>query len=225
MFPPSDIHLIPDVIENIWRRSTDQMEADILRVLSKEGPMKKSLSFCKVLRSRLKQWASKVEAADASTTTLDNMEELLQNMAVKGGDTFTEYLDRKMRFGHIWLPCEKGKEFYEHTKSSSISINNAAIKHILFKAAFGRRGAFGSEGNMDMVKDLIKEVFETIGNEEVYSAENVFLPGIRISHFSVSPTVAHKKQTLARDVCRQCRTLVQEAMTEVAVTLFYTYYL
>ncbi len=67
---------------------------------------------------------------------------------------------------------------------------------------------------MDLVRELIKDAFETLGNE-IYSSEHAFLPGIRISHFSVSPTVAHKKQALARDVCRQCRTLVEEAMSEV----------
>ncbi len=216
MFPPSDVHLIPDVVENVWRRSTAQMEADILRVLWKEAPMKKSLSFCKVLSSRLKQWAGKVEIADAAT--LDIVNELLQNLAVQFDETFADDLDKKMRFGHIWLPSDKKEEYHEDTKSS-ISINNAAIKHILFKAAFKRKGAFGSEENMDLVKDLIKDVFETLGNEAVYSSEHGFLSGIRISHFSVSPTVVHKKLALARDVCRQCRTLVQEAMTEVPVPL------
>ncbi len=72
---------------------------------------------------------------------------------------------------------------------------------------------------MDVVRELIKEVFETLGTENVYTTEHAFLPGIRISHFSLSHTVAHKKQALAQDVCRQCRTLVQEAMTEVIIVL------
>ena len=33
MFPPGDIHLIPDATENLWRLSTAQIEADILRGL------------------------------------------------------------------------------------------------------------------------------------------------------------------------------------------------
>ncbi len=218
MFPPSDVHLIPDVVENVWRQSTALMEADILRVLSKEGAMKKSLSFCKVLSSRLKGWVHKFETDD--TTFVDIINELLRNLAMEGGENATEELERKMRFGHIWLPSDKKEEFHEDTKSS-ISLNNAAIKHILFKAAFKKKGAFGSQGNMDLVIELIKEVFEVLGNEEVYTTEHAFLPGIRISHFSVSPIVAHKKQTLARDVCRQCRTLVQEAMTEVLIVLSY----
>ena len=217
MFPPCDVHLVPDMVENVWRRSTAQMEADILRVLSKDGPMKKSLSFCKVLVSRLKQWCNKVESAD--TATVDILKELLQNLKMEEDEETREALEmlgRKMRFGHIFIPSDKKEEYCED-KKSNISLNNAAVKHILFKAARKRKGAFGSERNMDLVRELMKEVFETLGNEEVYSSEHAFLPGIRISHFSVSPTVAHKKQALAQAVCRQCRTLVQEAMTEVLV--------
>ncbi len=220
MFPPSDVHLIPDVIGNVWRRSTAQMEADILRVLSKEGPMKKALSFCKVLSSRLKAWSNTVDNADAATLGILN--ELLQNLKMQEDEKTKEafeMLGRKMRFGHIWIPSDKKEKYHEDTKSN-ISINNAAVKHILFKAAYKRKGAFGAEPNMDLVKELIREVFEALGKEEVYSSEHAFLPGIRISHFSVSPIVKHKKQTLARDVCRQCRTLVQEAMTEVLSNLF-----
>ena len=223
MFPPSDVHLIPDVVDNVWRRSTAQMEADVLRVLSKEGPMKKALSFCKVLSSRLKRWGDKIESDD--TATVNILKEMLQNLAMhltqKKTSEELEAFGRKMRFGHIFIPSDKKEEYYED-KKSNISINNAAVKHILFKAAMKRKGAFGSKENMDLVRELIKDVFETVGSEEVYSSEHAFLPGVRISHFSVSPTVAHKKQAMARDVCRQCRTLVQEAMTEVQLFLFAT---
>ncbi len=223
MFPPCNVHLIPDVVDNVWRLSTAQMEADLLRVLSKEGPMKKSPSFCKVLSSWLKRWTDKMETADTSAMAI--MTKLLKNIRdIQETDKISEPIeifDKKMRFGHIWIPVEKKKACNEDTKSN-ISINNAAVKHILFKAAFKRKGAFGSEGNMVLARELIKEVLETLGSEKVYSSEHAFLPGIRISHFSVSPTVAHRKQALARDICRQCRTLVQEAMTEVLPVLFAT---
>ncbi len=214
MFPPSDVHLIPDATDNIWRRSTAQMEADVLRVLSKEGPMKNALSFCKVLSSRLKVWSGKVECS--STSTVKILIELLENIAnvVEKTPTEIEELTRKLRFGHIWIPVDKKEEYNEDAKSS-ISINNAAVKHILFKAAMKRKGAFGSKENMNVARELIQEVFEALGNAEVYSSEHAFLPGIRISHFSVSATAAHEKQALARDVCRQCRTLLQEAIMEV----------
>ena len=219
MFPPTDVHLIPDVSQNVWIRSTAQMEADILRVLSKEGPMKKALSFCKVLSSRLKAWNDKVKTGDGGYSVVEDVvTELLEIMEVGAAQTTqdNEHFHRVMRFAHIWIPSEKKEEYNEDTKSN-ISINNAAMKHILFKAASKKRETFGSKENMDLLRELIKEVFEMIGNEEVYSSEHAFLPGIRISHFSVSPTVAQKKQELARNVCQQFRTLVQESMTEVHV--------
>ncbi len=215
MFPLSDVHLVPDVVDNVWRPSTARMEADILRALSKEGPMKKSLSFCKVLVSRLKQWCNKVESADAAI--VDILNELLQHLEMQHDEEITEALEmlgRKMRFGHIFIPSDKKEEYHED-KKSNISINNAAVKHILFNAAMKRKGAFGAKENMDLVRELMKGVFETLGNEDAYSSEHAFLAGIRISHFSVSPAVADKKQALARDVCRQCYTLVREAVTEV----------
>ncbi len=216
MFPPCDVHLIPDVVENVWRPSTAQLEADILRVLSRDAPMKQSLSLCKVLSSRLKQWNDKAETTHAATTNI--MNELLKNVAMQEDEKATEKkcdkLNEMMRFGHIWIPSDKKKEYSEDAKSN-ISINNAAIKHILFKAAMKRKGAFGPERNMDVVRELVKEVFKILGNQSLYSSEHAFLPGIQISHFSVSATVAHKKQALAQDVCQQCHTLVEEAMTEV----------
>ncbi len=131
MFPPSDVHLIPDVVDNVWRGSTAQMEADILRVLWKDGPMKKSLSFCKVLSSRLKWWGDSVEIDD--TGAVDIMNVLIENLVMHEMQTKTpEELDafgRKMRFGHIFIPSNKKEEYLED-KKSNISINNAAVKHI-----------------------------------------------------------------------------------------------
>ncbi len=216
MFPPADVHLIPDPVENLWRPSTAQAEADTLRVLSKEGPMKKALSFCKVLSSRIKEWNDKVETL--ATNTTEGVKELLEYLeAAIGKTTAAEELatlDRKLRFAHIWIPPDR-KEKYNEDKKSDISINNAAIKHILFKAACKRKGAFGSEPNMELALELIKEVFEVLGNDENYSSEHAFLPGTRISHFSVSASVAHKKHEFAQDLCRQCRILFREAMSEV----------
>ncbi len=202
MFPPSDVHLMPDIIENVWRLSTAQMEADTLRVLSRERPMKKSLSFCKVLSSRLKQWNDKVEFVD--TSDVDVVPQLLiqlENMETCKRAQSNEELNRKMRFAHILIPSEKKVEYNEDGESN-ISINNAAKKHILFKAASKRKGAFGSQGNMDLVRELVQEVFETLGNEEVHGSEHAFVPGMRTSHLSVSPAMAYKKQALAQDVCR-----------------------
>ncbi len=225
MFPPADVHLIPDATANLWRRSTAEIEADLLRVLSPEGPMKKALSSCKVLSSRVKEWNAKTQSVQLDPSIGALVEELCQDLSMAYiGKTAQELeqLSRKMRFGHIWIPAAQ-KEEYNEDKKSSISINNAAVKHILFKAACKRKGAFGPQTNMDLVRELITEVFETLADEHSLSSEHAFLPGVRISHLSVSASVAHKKHALARDICRQCRILVREAMTEVLYSHMYVY--
>ncbi len=164
MFPPSDVHLIPDVVQNVWRRSTAQMEADTLRVLSREGQMKQCLSFCKVLSSQLKAWNDKVKTGHSGFTShVDIVKEILELMESGALKTRQdkENFDRVMMFAHIWIPSEKKEQYNEDTKSE-ISINNAAMKHIMFKAASKRKGAFGSKENMNMVRELMQEVFETL---------------------------------------------------------------
>ncbi len=214
MFPPGDIHLIPDATENLWRLSTAQIEADTLRVLSPEAPVKMALCFCKVLASRLKAW--NYENGMFAPCAVDIIKELDKLTPGQEADiTSAVYtLNRKMRFAHIWIPAkERGR--YHEDKKSNISINNAAMKHILFTAAASRKGAFAPKQNMDLVLELIYLVFEVLGNPESYSSEHALLRGIYISHFSISPRVVSNKQALARDVSLQCRMLLHEAMTKV----------
>ncbi len=215
MFPPGDIHLIPDATENVWRLSTAQMEADILRVLSREAPIKKALSFCKVLSSRLKEWSG--DNTGIGSDVVKIIEELDRHLAI--GDIpemalAIQRLNTKMRFAHIWIPADM-KEEYNEDKKSSISVNNAAVKHILLRAACKRKGAFAPYENMGLVKDLMRLVFEALGNEKSFSSSHALLPGLRISHFSVAASVASKKLILARDLSLQCKTLLQEAISEV----------
>ena len=215
MFSPSDVHLIPDAIDNIWRISTAQMEAELLRVLSREAPMKTALSFCKVLSSLLKKWSQlyKVDLI-SGVNVVKELDEYLGILGMSGKTQVMDILNRKMRFAHIWIPSTMRDKYHEDSKSS-ISINNAAVKHILMKAAYKLKGAFAPKANTELVTKLIRIVFETLGNDDVYSSEHALLEGIRISHFSVSPSMASEKQAMARDVCRQCRTLLRETMTEV----------
>ncbi len=215
MFPPGGIHLIPDAVDNLWRLSTAQMEADTLRVLSSVAPMKQALSFCKVLSSRLKRWCKTL--ADGAISAVEIVEELDRYLTMRlmcDKMEAVEHLNKKMRYAHIWLPSHT-REWYHEDDKNSISINNAAVKHIIMRTACKLKGAFAPKENMELVKELIQTVFETLGNDAVYSSEHALLEGIRISHFSVSPSMASQKLEMARDVCCQCRTLHQEAMTGV----------
>ena len=185
---------------------------------SPEAPVKMALCFCKVLSSRLKEhegWNDS-ENSVVVTCAVDIVKELDRLLAMDKTDQAetVQTLNRKMRFAHIWITARE-KERYHENKKSNISINNAAMKHILLTAAFCTKGAFAPKENMELVQGLIQTVFEVLENPKAYSTEHAFLKGIFIPHFSISATVASNKQALARDVSLQCRTLMQEAMTEV----------
>ncbi len=215
MFPRSDIHLIPDATKNLWRLSTAQMEADVLRVLSKEAPFKKALSFCKILSALLKRWCKRVGGfSDLAVAITKELDECLAMHDPSEKARAIQKLNIKMRYAHVWMPGDAADEYHEDEKCD-ISVNNAAVKYILFKAACSLKGAFSPLENMDIVKGLMRMAFQVLGNEKEFSSEHGFLPGFRISHFSIAARAAARKLDLARDVCRQCNTLLHESLQEV----------
>ncbi len=215
MFPPNDVHLFPDAVADVWRLSTAQLEADTLRVLSSEAPMKKALSFCKVLSSCLKKWSHKSHyTCGPMLDIVKDLDRILAMDDCQEAARSIQVLNRKMRFAHIWIPADM-RDIYNEDSKSSISINNAAVKHILLTAGSKMKGAFAPKDDMEMVRDLIRTVYAVLGSDEAYSVDHALLEGVKISHFSVSAAVAPIKQRLAQDIARQCRTLLDEAMTVV----------
>ncbi len=219
MFPPNDIHLFPDATTNIWRLTTAAMEADVLCRMSSHAAFKEAFSSCKVLSTGLKGWRNENTKFSDATAGVDivvavNRYNQMEDCTEKTEEG--EILNRKMRFAHIWFPSDKRDE-YNEDKKSAISVNNAAVKHALLRAASGTKGAFGPQRNPDLVKKLIRTAFEDLSDDKSYSTEHAFLTDTRISHFSVAPGMASQRDNLARDITQQCKTLVCEAMTDVSI--------
>ncbi len=218
MFPPTDVHLFPDSTVNLWRVTTAQMEADVLGRLPRSAPFKEAFSACKVLAKRLKDWHKAYQRkARLAHADVDIIKEVITCSGMQDSKAKAKamhILDRKMRFAHVWIPIDVGDEYNEDTKCN-ISINNAAVKYILLKAASRIKGAFSVERNSDVVKRLMLIAFEVLANNKCYSSEHSFLAGVRISHFSVAPGMASHKLSLARDISQQCRTLLHESMGDV----------
>ncbi len=217
MFDKTDVHLVPDASQNLWRLSTAQLEADILRELHPNTPMKKALSFCKVLSSRLKKWNAEhlkfpttEDGSDARhiLKELDNYLGHLDELEKSAGDL----MNRKMRYAHIWIPPGKRK-LYNEDEKSYISINTAAMKHIILRAALAKPEAFTASGDMDLVVELMQQVFQALGN--TFSIPHALLSGCSIPLFSVLGQAAEQKMAMAVCIQEQCRTLLSTAMTKV----------
>ncbi len=215
MFPPTDVHLFPDVTVNLWRLSTAQMEAEVLGRMSKIAPFKEAFSSGKVLTTQLKIWhKGSNRYGEPDVHIVDDLDKYKAIKDSTGKKEAAKILNRKMRFAHIWIPADLKDLYYEDGKSD-ISINNAAVKHILLKAASRIKGAFAPVKNPVLVKKLLITAFQILGNDNSDSSEHAFLQGMQISHFSVAPGMASQKLILTRDIRQQCRTLLQETMADV----------
>ncbi len=223
MFPYIDIHLFPDATDNVWRLSTAHMEANILRDLSRQSPVKKALAICKVIFSWLQDWNRK--NADQSSSIneqalLDITKELEQFTALKNGmekKELGQQLIANMRYTHIWMPSNKRSCYCEAGKSN-ISVNTAAVKHILIKAGLERHGSFSPKENSEVLLELIREVFQQLG-KNTFTTDHAFLPGTRISNFSLLACAANNKYNMAKQIRQQCRTILSEVMTEVRIAI------
>ena len=214
-FPPTPVHLIPDPLEECWRMSTAHFEAELLRYLSDKAPVKEALIICKILCSWLKKWNQEKKEHTPPIKQADEVVEHLMRHLESNMPQNTD-LERFMRFAHIWLPCDK-RETYNEDEKGIISINTAAVKHIIISEGLKQPGAFAPAQNDDLVLKLVRVVFETLGKEEDFASDHTFLLGTRISHFSVLASHSSNKVDLARGVCEQCRVMLSEAMTEVGI--------
>ncbi len=218
LFPQGELHLVPDIVENLWRLTTAHMEADVLRVLSSVAPAKKSLSMCKVLSSWMKAWDESEPGGYLPTYPFDivkSLEEYRALEALEERETARCRLNQVMRFAHIWIRPEKLKEFNESGKSN-VSVNTAAMKHIILKEGLAGKGQFfAPEKNDDLTMTLVPAVFQTLADKSRHSSDHALLPCLKIGHFSVLASLASSTLELLEDIQDQCRILHEEAMTEV----------
>ena len=212
MFGETTIHLFPNANEELWKLSTAQLEADLLReIIPAKATFKTALSRSKALAGRLKKWNfTPPECPDCGPEIMKELDSYLENPQKELG----ERLNQVLQYAHIWIPPEKRK-LYNEDEKALVSINTAAIKHILLAAALKQPEAFSEETNEDLIWKLVTLVFTKLGDPKEFSSPHAFLEGVRIPHLSILSSQAENKMALAQGVKWQCRMLVSGAMTEV----------
>ncbi len=128
-------------------------------------------------------------------------------------------LNERMRYEHVYLsPAER--EGFGETSKSPISINTAAVKHIILCKAFSRMGSF-SEGNLAPSDEMMREVFRELSDTPSVSVPHGFL-GTPISKFSLLPYLANMKYDVVGTIREECQQLLHNTMTEVRTSLVQT---
>ncbi len=217
MFGDMGIHLIPDANDDIWKLSTAQLEADLLRELIPAiAPMRQALSNSKVLASQVKEWNAKNLTLPVSglASGMDIMNELDAYLESHEKD-LGERLNQELRYAHIWIPPEKRKRYHED-KKPHVSINTAAIKHILLAEALKIPTAFEGKEDKELVRELMILVFNTVGDPTQFSSPHAFLKDVKIPHVSVLSSQASSKIALTLSIKEQCRMLVSGTMMKVS---------
>ena len=218
MLDKIDIHLIPDGGENLWRLSTAHLEANILRILPTVAPVKQALSYCKILFSKLKTWNAKhcdgftSEMEDVFARIMKELGEYVEGSSKR--KDIAQHLNKELRYAHIWIPHEKRK-LYNEDQKAYLSINNAAVKYILLNAALEQPEAFSDTENMNLVIELMKQVFEVLGDTSRLSSPHTFLKMIDVPHLSILASQEKHKIAAGLLVKEQCRTLLLATMTTV----------
>ncbi len=221
MFGDMGVHLIPDANENLWKLSTAQLEANLLRELVPQvAAMRQALSNSKVLAGMMKAWNSENSSPpDIVENVMDPTEELntyLENRQEELG----ERLDQVLRYAHIWIPPDK-RSLYHEDKKAYVSINTAAIKHIILTAALEKPVAFAGKEDEELMLELMILVFETLGDPKQFSSPHAFLKGSSIPHISVLSSQVSNEIALVLGIKAQCRMLVSGAMTKVSKTFYF----
>ncbi len=215
MFGETTIHLFPNANEGLWKLSTAQLEADLLReIIPSVAPLKTALSRSKALAGRLKKWNSNnftpPECPNCGPDITKELNSYLENPQIELG----ERLSRVLRYSHIWIPPEE-RNLYHEDEKAHVAINTAAIKHILLAAALEEPEAVSVKENEDLIWKLVKLVFTKLGDPSEFSSPHAFLEGVTIPHLSILSSQAKNKMVLALTVKWQCRMLVSGAMTKV----------
>ncbi len=217
--PDLDLHLVPNPLKEVWQLSSAYFEANLLRDLADDSFVKTSLHNSKALVHLLES----LSPADRALSIPDHragestiLMELTRYQAMPEGEekeALRLVLNRRMRYEHIYIPSDERKIFHEMSKNS-ISINTAAIKHIILNHVFHKTWAF-SLGDCDASYKIMGEVFKELSNASSYTVPHALLD-TRINKFSIVPSLGSEGESLARDLQWECRQVLKYAMTLVS---------
>lgn len=230
---PQDLHLIGNLVDNLWQPTTALAEADLLRTLGSDCLVKQTLEICKAIASREQGWYEENNTYSQKTGsgsddvltdepyTVAARELLLTQLREYEGDADgktlnRETLSKQLTFGHIWL-CSSERKHFKETLKADVSINTAAIKHIILRSALHMKGAF-SGPNKQREQQLVRVVFEELSSEEP-SVAHAFIEGSSLSKYSISSRLASIKTKVAADMRGQCECILDEGLAKVGIAM------
>ncbi len=214
-------YLVADPIENVWVPTTVRFETELLYRFQ-SSVMMNALRACKGL---VETMTIKECQIPQRKTVNFIMGEFLDRILV---GYFPErhpeqyyFLNRCMPYLHGFLTATRSENYSEKPKHC-ISINTAAVKHIILKEAITGRveHAFDDDCTSCKIKckdALVQAVFKELADESSFYTQHAFFDDQWISKFSTSVPVTDIKEDLAYGTQQECQVIL-EKLTKAEVS-------
>ncbi len=206
---PTNLHLVGNLVDDTWQPTTALAEAEILRVLRPDCSVKRALEICKAIASKLQGWYEDNNTyGDRLQSNREQVMAKIQRYSSSDPD-LRHTLNTLMAYQHLWLSSKDRKGLKEVLKSEA-QTNTAAIKQIILNM----KGAF-SKPSHSCRDRLTRAVFEELASPESFTTSHALMKGSTIQKFSIAVGLAHLKEELAKDLQRQCLTIVDDGLADV----------
>ncbi len=214
-------HVVPDILNDTWKLSTAQVEAEILKEMVQVCPSRVALARCKALFHHLEKLNTELLvfnalAKERQPTIVADLRQYLATTDPARRQKLRGDINNRMRYEHIQIPPEQRSEFHE-TSKTGLSINTAAVKHIILAYALDVKGAFSEEQD-SVSRDMMHTVLVRLSDKRYSVIRHAFLD-TTISKYSVLPCMADSKQQMLATIRKECYLLSRKAVTKASESM------
>ncbi len=224
---PGRLYLVPDLVKNAWKVTTANIESSILRDVPTLAPVKKTISYTKIILSDLDKFnqetfvgAGAIPNHEEKGTEAAILREIQDYHLVeegKGKNGKRRDLNKLMRFGHLFMKPSTKMALNESTKPE-VTVNTAAVKHMALRYRSQSEterlpDAFSETGEDDTVYKLMQAIFEELSSEDSSGTDHALLESLTIPKYSLLRHTSLRYLTLAT-ARYQCRHLLKKVIAE-----------
>ena len=225
-----DLHLVPNLAENVWQPTTAHIEAELLHELETGSPAKKSHLLVKALIQTVDTFSfmNSLYGSDDGQRTLAEVTDALvchlrawadQTQLTTNQDQLRGLLNKCMRYAHTFLSTRHKVKYKELTKPH-ITVNKAAAKHSLL-ARVGPDDLKYKEIKYKNVFRLMDNVFEELAGTKSSVPHCISQNFANICKFSFWQIMVDRYPTMVSSIQRQYRILYEELFTRVGSESYY----
>ena len=216
---PNEPHLIPSPGKGHWKLTTAHIEANVLHELETQAAAKRAYRLLKCLYRKLDKFIFSHKIIELEISENELHDKLLMILSPDAQPEIKANLRECMQYGHVLLTPEERKKYNELPKKC-ISVNTAAIKHLVFQKAETDDYSYMPDGlNENRTSDLMKDVISEYTSSDFFVVHGIHVNFDPICKFSALETLGDKICELAKTFLGMSRCLLSADLWEVSTYL------